>query len=131
MKLTLSLVSLAIIVVVSFFSWLFYLAIYQDSQIATVSLTILALLVVVISQQVLEIVRQKIAKQSEQQTFLANAKENLSIMSAIQGVQNRQSGELLRQNARLLSAGNTNGEQPEDIGFQEYMSGLEEENDWE
>lgn len=49
----------------------------------------------------LSMIQQDKAATKEQQTFLANAKENLAMMAAMQTVQNKQNQSLLTQITRL------------------------------
>lgn len=75
---------------------LFYLATEGNTLAAAVLFSLWTIVCVVIGWG-LSIVQQRAAAAREQQAFMANAKENLALMGAIQSVQNRQNAGLIQQ----------------------------------
>ena len=66
----------------------------------------------------ISLIQSHIAAKREQENFNANAKENLSIMLAMQKVQNAQNGQLLKQ-ARELPLLGQNGAATPSFDFEE------------
>jgi hypothetical protein len=65
--------------------------------IGYILLAILGTVLLVGLGEVFSIIRDKIAAQRQQQAFMDNAQENLSIMQTLQGIQNQQNTALLKQ----------------------------------
>jgi hypothetical protein len=68
---------------------------------ALILLAILGTMLLVGLGEIFSLIRDKIAAQRQQQQFLDNAHENLTIMNSLQGIQNKQNQILMRQLGQL------------------------------
>ena len=99
--------------VIGIFAILIWLA-SAGSLIAAFVLGVLTAAVMIFAGSGISLIQAHIAAKKEQENFNANAKENLSIMLAMQKVQNSQNGQLLKQ-AREMPLIGQNGQPPFDF----------------